>query len=128
VLTRANVLPLVARYAGECFAKRRAPHIAELAYSVGVSPLKVSRLFEAATRRKLGAFLRTQQVLRARRLLRWSGAHLDTVARASGFETERSFYRAFRRVTGMTPARFRQLAAAERARACRESSQWEQRM
>ncbi|MBV9496451.1 MAG: helix-turn-helix domain-containing protein [Acidobacteria bacterium] len=107
MLTAENVTTLVARYVAHCFVRRQAPHVAQLADILRVAPLQLSRAFLRATDRKLGPFLRTQQVIRARRLLRWQDADLETVARASGFETERSFFRACRRMTGTTPARFR---------------------
>lgn len=102
----------MARYLVRCFLAGRAPQIAELAGQVGIAPLALSRLFRRATGRKLGPFIDGQQVLRARRLLRWSPASLSVVARSSGYETERSFYRAFRRLTGMTPLRFRERSRA----------------
>jgi methylphosphotriester-DNA--protein-cysteine methyltransferase len=79
----------------------------------------LSELFLRATGLKLGPFLRTQQVFRARRLLRWPTLPLPAVARGSGYERERTFYLAFRRVTGTTPLRFREDALAVRHRPCR---------
>jgi AraC-like DNA-binding protein len=51
--------------------------------------------------------------------LRWPTLPLPAVARGSGYERERTFYLAFRRVTGTTPLRFREDALAVRHRPCR---------
>jgi len=107
-----DVRRAVAQYLAQCFTAGRSPQVAELARWLRIKPAVLSRLFRRATGRKLGPLLHEQQVLRARRLLRWSSAAAAEVARWSGYETERSFYRAFRRSTGMTPRRFRERAAA----------------
>jgi AraC-like DNA-binding protein len=118
-VSKRTVVPMVARYLVGCFRAGRSPHIGELAGQLNLTPLALSRLFFAATGRRLGPFLRVQQVLRARRLLRWLALPLADVARRSGYERERTFYRAFRRVTGTTPLRFREEALAVTHRSCR---------
>ncbi len=124
MLSSQNVQRVVAWYLAHCFLAGRSPQIADLARYLSIPPPVLSAMFLRATHRKLGAFLRLQQVLQARRLLRYSAAGLRRVARGSGYETERSFFRAFRRSTGTTPARFRQLAALERGRDCRCCLRW----
>ena len=74
----------VARYLVRCFLAGRSPHIGELAGHLGMNPLALSRRFQRVTGRKLGSFFRIQQVLLARRLLRWPNLSLPDVARASG--------------------------------------------
>jgi AraC-like DNA-binding protein len=110
----------VARYLVRCFRTGRSPQVGELAGQLDVSPQALSRAFLRATGGKLGPLLHFQQVLRARRLLRWPALPLLEVARASGYEQERTFYRAFRRVMGTTPHRFRQeaIAATRRPPCC----------
>jgi AraC-like DNA-binding protein len=97
----------VARYLVRRFLTGRSPHVGELSGLLGMKPLTLSRSFLQATGRKLGPFLRMQQIVRARRLLRWPGLSLSDVARGAGFERERTFFRAFRRATGTTPLGFR---------------------
>lgn len=109
----------IARYLVRCFVTGRSPHIGELAGRLGMSSLALSRHFQKLTGRKLGAFLRLQQVLRARRLLKWRSISLIEVARTSGYEHEKTFYRAFRRATGMTPLRFREQYTSTNYFACR---------
>ncbi|MBW0271290.1 hypothetical protein ATM97_10745 [Nocardia sp. MH4] len=61
----------------------------------------------------LGAVLRGLRVERARKLLEAGDiGSIATVAAASGFATERQFYRVFREVTGMTPGEYRMVARA----------------
>jgi AraC-like DNA-binding protein len=112
VLSERDVRRAAARYLVRCFLAQQAPQVAELARQCGSSPAIVRRAFRRATGRNLGRFLREQQVLRARRLLRWTPMPIEAVARRSGYETERSFFRAFRRSTGTTPARFRETTTA----------------
>ncbi|MGW4356105.1 AraC-like ligand-binding domain-containing protein [Nocardia sp. NPDC004582] len=55
-----------------------------------------------------GALIRRTRIAHARRLIRADPARsLAAVAAASGFSTDRHFYRAFREETGMTPGQFR---------------------
>jgi AraC-like DNA-binding protein len=118
VIFERDVQTEVAQYLVRCFLRGRSPHIGELAGQLGVNPLALSRRFQRVTGRKLGPFLHVQQVLRARRLLRWPAIPLPEVARASGYEHEKTFYRAFRRATGMTPLRFREQATPVLSRPC----------
>jgi AraC-like DNA-binding protein len=122
VISQSEVQAEVARYLVRCFVSGRSPHIGELAGQFSVTGPRLSQLFLRATGRKLGPFLRVQQVLRARRLLRWPALPLLTVARESGYERERTFYRAFRRVTGTTPLQFREETLARSHRPCRCSA------
>lgn len=65
-----------------------------------------------------GALMRRMRVEHARRLLRVDPARpLAAVAAASGFASDRHFYRAFREETGLTPGQFRmRLDAGTRGR------------
>ncbi|MFD4442708.1 helix-turn-helix domain-containing protein [Nocardia sp. NPDC058519] len=61
----------------------------------------------------LSAVLRRMRVECARTLLaRYPGRATATVALASGFASERHFFRAFRMETGMTPGEFRMIATS----------------
>lgn len=64
------------------------------------------------------ALVRRMRVEHAQRLLRTDPARpLSAIASASGFATDRHFYRAFRQETGVTPGQFRsQLDAGTRGR------------
>jgi AraC family transcriptional activator FtrA len=52
-------------------------------------------------------FLRRQQVALARQLLKLTKIPVDRVGYKVGFGTRRTFFRAFQRLTGITPAQFR---------------------
>jgi AraC family transcriptional regulator len=119
VALKRDVQTEVARYLVRCFLEGRSPHVGELAGQLAMNPLALSRRFLKTTGGKLGPFLHTQQVIRARRLLRWPTLPLPQVARASGYEHQKTFYRAFRRATGMTPLRFREEAMQVVRRPCR---------
>lgn len=112
MMAEDDILTAVARYLMRCFVRGRSPHIGELSQQLGTTPVALSDRFMQATGRKLGAFLRTQQVIRARRLLRWSSLSVVVIARACGYERERTFYRAFRRETKTTPLQFRKNAVS----------------
>jgi AraC family transcriptional activator of pobA len=109
----------IARYLAQCFVRGRSPHVGELAAQLGSNTLALSRRFQRATGQTLGSFFHEQQIIRARRLLRWPDMPVPDVARAAGFERLRTFYRSFRRVAGTTPRRFRaaQAVASNAARA-----------
>lgn len=47
------------------------------------------------------------QVARSQQILEQTQLSTTTVGYRAGFGTRRSFYRAFRKVTGVTPARYR---------------------
>lgn len=95
-------------YLRRCFRNGEAPHIAELAAALHCKPLSLSRRFHALTGVLLSEYMRSRQVAQARRLLRWTRLALCDVARRSGFQTERSFFRAFRRLTGTSPLQYRE--------------------
>ncbi|NNF51630.1 MAG: helix-turn-helix transcriptional regulator [Gammaproteobacteria bacterium] len=56
---------------------------------------------------RFGDWLRYQRVLRAQSVIRGSTMPLSKLAKQCGFNNLRTFQRAFRRVTGMTPRQFR---------------------
>ncbi|GGE19502.1 AraC family transcriptional regulator [Aureimonas endophytica] len=79
-----------------------------IAARAGYSPFHFSRLFLAETRRSVMAHVRARRLLKgARRLLSEPGLTLLDLAFDCGFESQEAFTRAFRRLFGTTPARFR---------------------
>ncbi len=55
----------------------------------------------------LSAYLKRCQLVHAKRLLASSRLSTTRIGYLSGFGTRRTFYRAFRRETGMSPDQFR---------------------
>jgi transcriptional regulator GlxA family with amidase domain len=65
------------------------------------------RRFKEETGIGLTAYFMRARIRRARRLLRTTQLSLYEVRCRSGFREERSFFRAFSRLTGMTPMAYR---------------------
>lgn len=104
----AETLRVAARsYARGCFGRETAPHVNELADVLGVPAYHLSRAFRAATGEALSGYFKRLQVIRARRLLRFTSLPLNRVAYASGFGTRANFFRLFKHLTGSTPLEFR---------------------
>jgi AraC family transcriptional regulator len=85
----------------------RTPKFSELAATVGVHPVHLSRAFRAAYGCTPGEYLRRLRIEQAQRLLAESRMPLAQVARAVGYYDQSHFTAVFRRVTGSTPARYR---------------------
>ena len=94
-------------YARGCFARETAPHVNELAELLGVASYQLSRDFSALVGEPPSTFLRRLQVVRAKRLLRFTDLPLNRVGYASGFGTRASFFRVFKQLTEATPREFR---------------------
>jgi AraC-like DNA-binding protein len=106
-LDRQRLEDALKAYADECFAKRTALRVKELAQILGISRQHLSREF----RRILGSsprelFLQAQ-LAEAARLLATSSKTTGEVAVASGFGTQRTLYRAFVARREMTPDEYR---------------------
>ncbi|MEV4138043.1 AraC family transcriptional regulator [Dactylosporangium sp. NPDC049742] len=85
---------------------RCAPNLRELADGVELSPFHMLRVFRAATGFPPHAWLVLERVCRARHLLA-AGLTPAEVAGAVGFADQAHLTRWFKRVTGVTPAAFR---------------------
>jgi AraC-like DNA-binding protein len=93
-------------YVDECLRLRTPPRVTELAARMTMSPVRLTRRL----RRFLGVspshYIKERQIAHAKRLLEGDTA-LDEIALAAGFGTPRTFFRAFSRRTGLTPAAYR---------------------
>ncbi|MFD6162872.1 helix-turn-helix domain-containing protein [Nocardia sp. NPDC060256] len=79
----------------------------QIAHACMMSRRSLYRLFED-TEHGIGTRLLRMRLDHARKLLRTQPSRsLASVAAASGFASERHFYRAFKQATGMTPGEFR---------------------
>lgn len=79
-----------------------------IAVRAGYSPYHFSRMFLAHTRRTAMDYVRGRRLVRsARRLLAEPDLRLVELALDSGFDSQEAFTRAFKRMFGSTPARFR---------------------
>jgi len=79
-----------------------------IAAEAGLSPYHFSRLFTARMGRSVMAHVRGRRLVRsARRLVDDPGLKVIDLALDSGFESQEAFTRAFKRVFGVAPGRFR---------------------
>jgi len=79
-----------------------------LASSLGISPYYLGKAFKELTGKKLGDYINEARVREASRRLSDTDESIIDIAYAVGFETLRTFNRAFRRVTGMAPSEYRE--------------------
>ena len=96
----------------------RPPVLAEIAAHIGVSPRTLSRLFQKRTGIPFSRWIRWERVCRAKQLLRDSDTAISEVAIGVGFQTTRTFERAFKELFSTTPSQFRN----EIRRACGQES------
>jgi AraC-like DNA-binding protein len=98
-------------YLDRCFACEETPRVSELARELDVTRERLSREFVTLYGTALSEYLKKRQLEHACDLLEGSELSTTRIAYSSGFGTRRTFYRAFRRVTGMTPDQFRRNAS-----------------
>ncbi|PYQ28568.1 MAG: hypothetical protein DMF56_15120 [Acidobacteria bacterium] len=101
----------VDHYLHRCFSMEETPRVSELAALLGMTREKLSRDFTAEQRVALSAYLKQRQVVHAARLLERSPLSTTRIAYLAGFGTRRTFYRAFRRETGLSPDQYRRIRA-----------------
>ena len=106
-------------YLASCFERQSSPRVSELANEEGTSRCHLSRTFVSSFGFTLSAYLKNRQIDTARQLLTQSDLSENEIAYVSGHGTRRTFFRAFRRATGMTPGVYR---AATRSTAQNVSS------
>lgn len=94
-------------YLDSCFTCESAPHVNELAAILGVDRSTLTKLFRAQTGIPASAYLKQAQIARAMELLRTTDLPTHSVAYAAAFGSRITFFRAFKRATGVTPDRYR---------------------
>jgi AraC family transcriptional regulator len=81
--------------------------LSDLARVAGVSPYHFAREFNKSVGMPLHRYLIRQRVERAQRLLRQSSETVADIAASVGFSDQSHLCRHFKRITGVTPTRFR---------------------
>ena len=94
----------------DCFRTRLT--VRQLAATLDIDPLHLSRCFRQAFGCSPGDLLRQCRVRHAIELLRNRDACLAEVALDSGFADQAQLTRTFKRITGMTPGQYRKLIAS----------------
>ena len=85
--------------------------LAEVSRVSGVSHWHFQRMFRALTKESLKSYVRTRRLSKARVLLADSQSDVLEIALRSGFESQASFTRAFRRAFGIPPGQYRKNSA-----------------
>jgi AraC-like DNA-binding protein len=94
-------------YLAECFARQTVPHVNEFARQIHVPQRSLGRWFVAETGTRIGRYFKDAQIERAKELLATTDLPVSTIADAAAFGTRMTFFRAFKRATGLTPDDFR---------------------
>ncbi len=94
-------------YLYACLREESPPHVGELARQLGMARFTLARQFFTQYGVELSAYFKHQQLAEAKFLLATTQLPIATIARRTGFGTERSFYRAFLQRTRMTPGAYR---------------------
>ena len=99
-----TLLKMIEQYVAYCCAVETPPRVSELAQIVGLSACTLIRQFRQENDLTLADLLKETQLAHAMEMLETSDLPTTKVAYACGYGTRRTFFRAFQRATGMTPA------------------------
>jgi AraC-like DNA-binding protein len=102
----------VARYVHRCLRMEDVPRVSELAGEHGVTAEYLSRAFRERYGERISDFIKSIQVRSAERLLRTTDLNTTRIAYVCGFGTRRTFFRAYQRITGVSPRRCHRSASA----------------
>jgi AraC family transcriptional regulator len=89
----------------------QAPGLAALAAIAGVHPVHLSREFHRHYHMTIGEYIRKRRIEHASELLSNSELSLAEIASTCGFSDQSHFCALFRKHSGMTPAKFRDVSA-----------------
>jgi AraC-like DNA-binding protein len=98
---------LVDQYSWEAMERESPPRVKELAASLRISSAECTSLFRHVVGDAPSSYLRRLQLERAKRLLLQTTLSMNEIAYQSGFGTRTTFFRAFKRQTGLTPKQYR---------------------
>lgn len=89
-------------------------HPQEVAKAAGISQWHFQRIFKALTNETLKTYIRSRRLSEAMRKLLFSDMRILDIALDSGFESQESFTRAFKKMFDVTPNEFRKLGEKNR--------------
>ena len=98
------------RYLNECFNAGTPPHVNEFAAECGLSPRSLGRIFMTEAGVSVARYFKDARLQRARDLLVSSDLSVTAIAHAAGFGTRITFFRAFKRATGVSPEQYRAIS------------------
>jgi len=87
-----------------------APGLSDLAAVGGVHPVHLSREFRKRYQITIGEYIRKRRIERASELLSNSGMPMAEIASTCGFSDQSHFCALFKKHSGLTPAKFRDLS------------------
>ena len=94
-------------YFRSCVRDESQPRVKELAQLLGLARSDFSKLFLRQVGEPPSVFLRRWQIARAKWSLRKTEMSLNQIAYTYGFGTRATFFKSFKRVTGLTPSAYR---------------------
>ena len=94
-------------YLADCCSRASSVRASEFALRTKRTPAQLAREFHATVGSCVKDYFKSLQIERAKELLRSTPASTAQIALDAGFGTARSFYRAFRRCTGVSPTEYR---------------------
>lgn len=101
---------LIEQYVAYCCSVETPPRVSELAQLIGLSACTLVRQFRREHPLTVAEVIKEAQLAHAMEMLETSDLPTTRVAYACGYGTRRTFFRAFQRATGMTPAEYREIA------------------
>lgn len=94
-------------YLEDCRRSASSVRASEFAMRVERTPAQLAKEFRATVGLRVKDYFQSHQIERAKKLLLTTGESTARIAVDAGFGTVRSFYRAFRRCTGVSPTEYR---------------------
>ena len=99
----------VSHYLDECYARRTAARVSELAAFLQRNAEYLTRTAASIVGMPLREYLRRKQLEEAERLITRTPLPMREIALHAGFGTTSTFYRCFKAAHGMPPGRFREV-------------------
>jgi AraC-like DNA-binding protein len=99
----------VSNYLDECYAKRTAARVSELAAFLDRTPEYLTRIAASLVGMPLREYLRRKQLEEAERLITSTPLPMHEIALHAGFGTTSTFYRCFKQAHGIPPGEFREV-------------------
>ena len=107
VWTAPKLKSIADDYVRYSFEHESPPQVKEVAKLLHMSAADFSKLFTQLVGERPSTYLRRGQIACAKQLLADTDLSMNVIAYRCGFGTRTTFFRAFKRETGMTPSWYR---------------------